>query len=274
MNAHPGYYAVVQYCPDRGRAEAVNIGVALFVPARGFLEAKLTHSTRRVQRVFGRGAVDAWWLKTVRNLFERRLKAEHAAGRFSEPADLDSYFAALGNDVIATPTRATRVEDPAAELERLCRELVSTEGEDSVAVGSPVSAILDKTFRELQAQMREVDFGGRYQIAGYTHRIRADYRYINGVNNLVRLLPVGRNAGRTVTEGIRLGGESQVVARQLQIENRPSRLVVVAAPLSTATSVAQSESELARVFRNFEEAQFVASKDVQQFAARVAAEAH
>ena len=35
-----GYYSVIQYCPDRSRLEAANVGVLLFVPAGGYLRAR------------------------------------------------------------------------------------------------------------------------------------------------------------------------------------------------------------------------------------------
>lgn len=119
-----GHYSLTQFCPDRGRAEAVNVGLVLFVPAEPRLEVRMATTTRRVQQIFGKGAIDPWWLKTVRESFERGLMTEHRAGRFAAAEDLDRYFLTLGNDIIATPARATRVDDFRESFDRLFAQLV------------------------------------------------------------------------------------------------------------------------------------------------------
>ena len=54
MVAHPGYYSLVQFCPDYSRLEAVNVGLVLFCEPLAFLGVRLVESNKRVARVFGK----------------------------------------------------------------------------------------------------------------------------------------------------------------------------------------------------------------------------
>ena len=47
------FYSVIQYCPDRLRAETANVGLLLFSEEPRFLRAKTVDSHRRLKRVFG-----------------------------------------------------------------------------------------------------------------------------------------------------------------------------------------------------------------------------
>ncbi|HWB02533.1 MAG TPA: DUF3037 domain-containing protein [Verrucomicrobiales bacterium] len=49
-----GYYSLIQYCPDRRRMEAANIGVLLFCPAPHCLIARLPPNNDRFVTFSGR----------------------------------------------------------------------------------------------------------------------------------------------------------------------------------------------------------------------------
>ena len=53
MNAHRGYYSLIQYCPDLSRLEAVNVGVVLFCPEPRFIEARTSAGNDKPRRLFG-----------------------------------------------------------------------------------------------------------------------------------------------------------------------------------------------------------------------------
>ena len=52
MTAIRGYYSLIQYCPDRSRLEAANVGVVLFVPDRSFFKARISPNNEHVRRFF------------------------------------------------------------------------------------------------------------------------------------------------------------------------------------------------------------------------------
>lgn len=275
MEPRKGHYSLIQFCPDRGRAEAVNVGLVLFVPAERRLEVRMAQTSRRVQQIFGKGAIDSWWLKTVRESFERGLMTEHRAGRFATAEDLDRYFSTLGNDIIATPARPTQVEDARASLERLYARFVeaTTVGAEEMAIPTVVRP-LDEAFRRLSERLVPVQFAQRFTIPGYPHHVQADYVYPNGDANLVRLLRIGESPARAFDQAVKLGGESVVVKKHLRVDNRAARLVVVAAPLLAGTRMTETESKLANLYGDFPDARWVPSAHIPEFAQSVEAAAH
>ncbi|MFH1110238.1 MAG: DUF3037 domain-containing protein [Planctomycetota bacterium] len=267
MKAEKGYYSLIQYCPDRGRAEVVNVGLVLFVPALRQLEVEMTRTARRVQQVFGKGTIDSWWLRTVRDSFERGLLNEHGAGRFASSEDLDRYFGTLGNDIIATPSRPTRVENPRESLDRLFARFVDAtkSAVDELAIPTVVQP-LDNVFRRLYDRLVSIQFDEHFTIAEYPHQIQADYVYSNGETNLVRLLTIAERPARAFDQAIKLGGESIVVKRHLRIDRREARLVVVAAPTSVTSTTDNTESKLAALYKDFPDAKWVPSSQIEDFA--------
>ncbi len=275
MQPRKGHYSLIQFCPDRGRAEAVNVGLVLFVPAERRLEVRMAKTSKRVQQIFGKGAIDPWWLKTVRESFEHGLMTEHRAGRFASAEDLNRYFATLGNDIIATPARPTQVDDAPASLERLYARFVEAAavGVEEVMIPTVVKP-LDDAFRRLSDRLVPVRFAQRFTIPGYPHQLQADYVYPNGEANLVRLLRIAESPARAFDHAIKLGGESVVVKRHLRVDNRAARLVVVAAPLLTGSKVTETEAKLADLYGDFPDAQWVPSSRIPEFAQGVEAVAH
>lgn len=275
MEPRKGHYSLIQFCPDRGRAEAVNVGLVLFVPADRHLEVRMAQTSRRVQQIFGKGAIDPWWLKTVRESFQRGLITEHRAGRFTAAEDLDRYFSTLGNDIIATPVRPTQVEDARTSIERLFARFVeaATVGAEEMAIPTVVKP-LDDAFRRMSVRLVPVQFAQRFTIPGYPHHVQADYVYPNGDANLIRLLRIGESPARAFDQAVKLGGESVVVKKHLRVDNRATRLVVVAAPLLAGTKVTETESKLTRLYADFPDAQWVPSSRIPAFAQSVEAAAH
>lgn len=275
MEPRKGHYSLIQFCPDRGRAEAVNVGLVLFVPAERRLEVRMAQTTRRVQQIFGKGAIDPWWLKTVRESFERGLMTEHRAGRFTSAEDLDRYFTTLGNDIIATPARPTQVDDARASLERLYVRFV-----EAVAAGAEEMAIptvvqpLEDAFRRLRDRLVHVQFARKFTVPGTPVNVQADYVYSNGEANLVRVLRIGESETRAAKQVVELGGQSRVVRSHLTVDNLASRLIVVAAPLGASPRAAETEASIASLYGDFPEAEWIPSASIPAFAQRVEQDAH
>ncbi len=117
----PGYYSIIQYCPDPSRMEVCNVGVLLYVP-RQYLEVKFQKHNLRCVRFFG-DAVDGEWINQAKESLATRLagdKKYFLAGQLR----LELFIATRVNKVQLTPLRPCKVEDSAAELERLFVELV------------------------------------------------------------------------------------------------------------------------------------------------------
>jgi threonine aldolase len=118
MSATPGYYSVVQYCPDASRLEAINIGVLLFSPAHAFLRVRFGNAKTAIHELFG----DQDWdfIEKQERALESRLARE-----ITTLDDLDVVVSTQANAVTLTTPRSTKLlKDPAMELDGLFDRLV------------------------------------------------------------------------------------------------------------------------------------------------------
>jgi hypothetical protein len=134
MSATTGYYWLVQYCADLARLEAVNVGVVLFVPEREFLRAAVSRSNRRVERFFKSGEVDTVHLDGLKESVANGL--ELSAARLGTVEDVDAFLRLRADEILVTPARTVRVEDPAATLARLLDDLVEDEEAQAAVAGA------------------------------------------------------------------------------------------------------------------------------------------
>jgi hypothetical protein len=122
MEPQPGYYSLVQFCPDASRLEAVNIGVVLFCPRIAFLGVQLTTSAERVAQVFGRDGFRPASLEAAKRALASRLRSEKHRPRSLE--EFQHFIDTRGNDLVLTPLRPVKVVQPAEELADLFLRLV------------------------------------------------------------------------------------------------------------------------------------------------------
>jgi hypothetical protein len=122
MPAHQGYLCLIQYCPDRARMEAVNVGLVVFCPALDLLEVRVTERDDRAARLFGADRVRLDLLDHGKRAVVNRLRGADSRPRTLE--ELQHFVDTRGNDVILTPPRSMRVEEPARQLDELFRQLV------------------------------------------------------------------------------------------------------------------------------------------------------
>jgi hypothetical protein len=120
--ASTGYYSVIQYCPDRMRLEAVNVGVLLFSPTHQFLKLRTATSLRRVRAFFGEEADHPKQIRLMLGMLEQRVAAEQHSIRDSEA--LGHFANILANELVITPPRSVLVESPEIELSHLYEDLV------------------------------------------------------------------------------------------------------------------------------------------------------
>ncbi|MCX6874710.1 MAG: DUF3037 domain-containing protein [Verrucomicrobia bacterium] len=117
-----GHYSLIQYCPDRMRLEAANIGVLLFCPERNYLQARLAPTNRRIDRFFGAEAGDLKQINAMKKILEHRLKAESQV--IQDVEGLQRFAELLANEIVITEPRVMLVEEPGVELAQLYEQLV------------------------------------------------------------------------------------------------------------------------------------------------------
>jgi Protein of unknown function (DUF3037) len=144
MNAPTtGYYCLIQYCPDRGRLEAANIGVLLFCPDSGYLRARFSSGNERIRTFFGDEAGDLKQINAMKKMLEHRLEVEKSA--LTGLADLQRFAALLANEIVVTPPRPTLVEEPDVELAQLFEDLVArSQRKEPPAEGTLVNRLRER----------------------------------------------------------------------------------------------------------------------------------
>lgn len=122
MKPNKAYYCLIQYCPDRSRLEAANIGVLLFCPEKLFLQARTSRDNARIRHFFGSEGHDWKRINSFKKGLEERLEVEHS--KIQSLEDLEKFVATRANEFQITPPRPLKVLRPEEELDVLFKELV------------------------------------------------------------------------------------------------------------------------------------------------------
>ncbi len=194
MSAHKGYYGVIQYCPDRSRLEAANIGVLLFCPELSYLQARTSHDNRRIRHFFSSKGHDWNRINSFKQGLEERLEAERTTVRTLE--DLERFIATRGNEFQITPPRPMKVTEPAVELAQLFDELVG--GQPRRGKGASLRRTLQKKF-SAAGVLSKIRERVTVNVPIFDRDIEVPFAYQNGRMHLLQ--PVGFE-GRDVSQAI------------------------------------------------------------------------
>lgn len=207
ISPETGYYSLVQYCPDRSRLEAANVGVLLFAPNQKFLRVRLVQANDRIRRFFHDEAGDLSQLNLMKRMLEHRLEDE--APGIRTPVELERLLGRFANELLFTPLRPVRVENPEVDLMQLFEDLT---GGGRVRRDPPVeSRMVDM----LRLRLETVEFAKtvrrklKVTVPIWGEEIEADYAFQNGCLNLIqakeftqhRTADVIREATKIAVEG-------------------------------------------------------------------------
>jgi hypothetical protein len=221
MSPVKGYYSLVQYCPDRSRAESVNIGVLLFCPSERYLEAMLSSGNDRVRRLFSRGSFDPQRLNAVKKAIQFRLTLEKDS--FREPNDLVRFIKTRSNEIVLTDSRPMKVLDPEEDLKNLFKELVG---------GRAKKQKKQPLFPEFDRELRSDRFRGRVrldisiEVPVLGRLLEVPYAFQNGVMNLVRPQHFSKREANAMRSASQLALEGDLLHRH-RSSNQEQRLIVI-----------------------------------------------
>ena len=114
-----GYYSLIQFCPDLSRQESINIGVLVYCPETGGLEALIGHSNERISKVFG--SQDPVFLDRCRDSVAERLGLG-----FPTVEDLRGYIETRANAIQCTALRSLTLENITVDVCTLYTKLIGT----------------------------------------------------------------------------------------------------------------------------------------------------
>jgi hypothetical protein len=183
---HPttGYYSLIQYCPDRGRLEAANIGVLLFCPDRQYLRARLSSSNERIRHFFGEEAGDLKQINVMKKMLEHRLEVEKS--EIGDLAALRRFASLLANEVIISDPRPTLVEEPEVELAQLFEDLIGrTQRREPPSEATLLSRLRQRLDTPRLNAVVQRDVHVKVPVIG--HEMTVPFAYQNGKRNLVEV---------------------------------------------------------------------------------------
>jgi hypothetical protein len=271
-----GYYSLIQYCPDRGRAEGVNVGLLLFSPTTGRLEVRRASKLRRLRRVFGSESLDLSAVRYSLTAFVDALEADAERGRFRSLQDLQAFIDTRANEFLLTQPKGARIEDHRADLERLYRTFVATEDEETPETMLGARQLLHETFVKLRERLPSVMIGYEVNVPELDVPLKANYAYRNGRLNLVRCLELGGGEGHVVNEAMRTGFKNLFLQKHWSLDTvRPGLVLVALDGMRGVTDqpVDRIEHKVEQIATQ-SEARFVRSSEVEEFAREVEREAH
>lgn len=272
MSFHPAYYSIIQFCPDRGRAEAANVGVLLLCPELGFVGARTSEHDRRVKKFFGSASVDWKRLRLIEHAIEARVRDDYD---WSEglPA-LERFISTRANDIQLTPARSMKTADPEVDLDVLFRELVDVGPELARVAAMQAAHPEPAAFVRLDAGLRtsgvkeRIRFGEHIRVPILGKELEVPYVYENGVINLVKPYQF-RGGSKTVTkDASELAVEGDLLQRYPA--ERPRQLIVL--PAFTGQSEKAAE-QVETLFGEYK-VRVVHEDEVDSFLAEVAMTAH
>lgn len=223
--SYKAYYSILQFCPDRSRAEGANIGVIVMSPETGFVDARTAKGNERVARFFGRDSFDKRRLNVIKRAIETHIREKHDWSQGL--ADLDQFIASRANDIQLTSPRSLKTDNPAAALEQLYHELVG--GRTHSVVLAEASAVV--AFAKLDDALRRptlrdrIRFNESITVPVIQKTLAVPYAYQNGALNLVKPQRFTGSSDRMLKLASELAVEGDLLARHSTA--KPVRLVVI-----------------------------------------------
>lgn len=269
MNAPAtGYYCVIQYCPDRSRLEAANVGVLLFSPAHEFLSSRLAQANDRIRRFFHEEAGDLGQINVLKRQLEHAIVAETPGIRTL--LDLQAFAARFANELLITAPRALRVESPEIELAQLFDELVGGRVRRDPPIVPPVAEALRRRMEapDLAGKVRK-DVAFTVPVLGEADT--ADFAFQNGRLNLVQAKSFAQpRTADALREAYKTAVDGHLLFKQVTSDGAGLQLVIVGAFGEGAANLRRKiESMLAE-----HDVQFFGEDSLERLADRIRDTAH
>jgi hypothetical protein len=241
-----GYYSVVQYCPDRSRAEAANVGVLLFSPQHRFLKVRTADGNQRLRRFFGKQVGNLAEINLLKELLEDRIASESEEIR--DLASLQRFVGLMANELRLTDPRPVRVEEPEADLDQLFADLVGGRVLQDPPQEPKVASALREEIerRNLFPRVRE---NLRVRVPVIGEEIEVQFAFQNGRLNLIQAKEFAQNRSSDVLrEAFKTAAEGHLLFKQAATPENGAgmQLVIVADFRRRAAQESERVSDLLR----------------------------
>ena len=264
------FYSVVQYCPDRFRAESVNVGLVLLCLDPHAVRVRMTTNHERVRKLFAIAKPELNNLKLSTHGLTSRIEKSEDELRTVE--DLATFAASRANDLRLTEPRLAKLEDIDADFERLFNKLVGERSTSVLAAASPAEVLppeLNEVIYRL-SQLGKIWDPKPFKVPISKRKLDVPYAFRNGVVNYIA--PEVFSAGkRGENRAATLAIDGRFIEKH-GIEGESAKLIVV----STQENERQRREITDHVEPVFRElgVRLVRPHEANSFAAEVEASAH
>ncbi|MCC6508628.1 MAG: DUF3037 domain-containing protein [Pirellulaceae bacterium] len=264
------FYSVIQFCPDRFRAEAVNVGLLLICLEPHAVRVGFTRKLNRARSLFEISKKDMESLKLTTEAM--RCRIEGAAGEWRTQEELAAFAASRANDLRLTEPRLAKIEDIDTDFERLFNDLVEQRSSAALADASPAEVLppsLSEVFYRLQKE-RKIWKPGMFTVPVFNRKLDIPYAFKNGVVNLIKP-EVFAGTRRAETQAANLAVNGDLIQRN-PINGESHKLIV----LSTHETLEQAkeiDEHVGPLFKEYN-VRLVRPHEAQAFAEEVERSAH
>lgn len=265
-----GYYSVVQYCPDRFRAEAVNVGLVLLCLEPHAVRVKMIARYDRARKLFGIGGAELKDLQLAVSRLKSRL--ESANGEIRTDEDLAAFAGSRANDLRLTEPRLAKIERFEEDFERLFFQLVEERATRMPAQESPAEVLpprLREVFDRLEEQ-EKIWKPGTITVPVSNATFEVPYAYRNGAVNLVKPFVFFPNK-RAETQAATLAVTGDLI-RKHPIDEEDRQLIVVSTK-ETPEQEKEINDHVAPLFEEYD-LRLIRPDEVDAFASEVESSAH
>ncbi len=222
-----GYYSVIQYCPDRSRMEAANVGVLLFVADRNYLDVRFSSGNDRIRRFFSKDrAIDFDSINAMKSMMEHRFSVE--LENLRERGALETFLHRFANEITFTKLRSVRVENPEAELAQLFEELVGGRiKRDPVAPLESLERVRERFSQTDIVEKLQRDIPVTVPVIGDSWN--ADYAFQNGRYNLIRIKEFKQQKeAALLKEACQTAAEGNLLYKHRDTQHGEQQLMIIA----------------------------------------------
>lgn len=237
-------YFLIRIAPDPIRNESLNIGVALYDPAGGFVGIRLVRDFQRIRCLFP--GFDAADLAGLEEDLAQRLAAPGDPRWLSRNYLLEWAQECFANALQLTSPNAVLTRDPVAELEELYRRYAAPPAPvaDTARAGGPRRLVLQRLQQVFEEERLLARLRRNQRIADLIadrDPFRFDFYYKpNGVHHFIQAVALGGSDA-----GIK---ELSFTAGRLQRLLRPTGGVDITAVIDAAEEGQRDEVTAARLF--------------------------
>jgi hypothetical protein len=264
------FYSVIQYCPDRFRAEAVNVGLVVLRLEPHAFRVQITRKLDRVRKFFAATTAELENIRLSTEALRSRIEGVGADLRTAE--DLIAFAGSRANDIRMTEPRLARIEDIDQDFGRLFSELVDQRSAATRADDSPAEVLppaLSEVFYRLQ-QQRKIWKPGTITVPVFKRKLEIPYAFKNGLVSFVKP-EVFSATRRAETQAATLAVNGDLIQKHL-INGEKHRLIIVSTH-ETPEQTKEIDEHVGPLFREYG-VRLVRPQDFQDFAREVESTAH